>query len=74
MPRPGASWNSTTKRSSTQEEADAAGTDLADQGQQRPNCRPPGAAVAAKQKDIDAIRQKYDEERRYILLTRGPAL
>lgn len=31
------------------------------------------AAVAAKQKDIDAIRQKYDEEkRRYILLTRGP--
>lgn len=31
------------------------------------------AAVAAKQKDIEAIRQKYDEEkRRYILLTRGP--
>lgn len=32
------------------------------------------AAVAAKQKDAEAIRQKYDEEkRRYILLTRGPS-
>lgn len=32
------------------------------------------AAVTAKQRDGDAIRQKYDEEkRRYILLTRGPS-